>query len=390
MKKTLITGLLVTAVSTSCFVPVSAYAEEGKTEVKTEVKTVYAQNVIAPNTLSNSIRMLGSQSPLIQAYGLVILQQPDIKVNAMSSLTNHQKFAKTNVREWIDEYNPKLIDLNQEMMRYSTRFNSYYSKLYELAGNINEDEQAKADFTSAYGKLQLQVQSIQESMEQDLLELNRFKTVLDKDSSNLSIKADEAIKTLQGSSGDIVKLREDIKRIQGEIQAELTTILNRPQEIIKGSINIGKQVFTITNQTAQTKTIDFVSIGTLSNEIVNAADSQTREAALRIQQKQKELLPLIQKLSQTEAEATQITFVEDQVSSFTELIDRQISTLETLLTDWKVLNNNMIQIQKSVEEGTYTDSSLLQKHFNQIKKVSDEMNKQTNQFEDYVTNVEVH
>ncbi|MGG3118871.1 non-hemolytic enterotoxin NHE subunit A, partial [Bacillus paranthracis] len=133
-----------------------------------------------------------------------------------------------------------------------------------------------------------------------------------------------------------------------------------------------------------------VSIGTLSNEIVNAADSQTREAALRIQQKQKELLPLIQKLSQTEAEATQITFVEDQVSSFTELIDRQITTLETLLTDWKVLNNNMIQIQKNVEEGTYTDSSLLQKHFNQIKKVSDEMNKQTNQFEDYVTNVEVH
>ena len=50
----------------------------------------------------------------------------------------------------------------------------------------------------------------------------------------------------------------------------------------------------------------------------------------------------------------------------------------------------MIQIQMNVEEGTYTDSSLLQKHFNQIKKVSDEMNKQTNQFEDYVTNVEVH
>ena len=48
--------------------------------------------------------------------------------------------------------------------------------------------------------------------------------------------------------------------------------------------------------------------------------------------KAKELLPLIQKLSQTEAEATQITFVEDQVNSFTELIDRQITTLETLLT----------------------------------------------------------
>ncbi|MGQ0452469.1 hypothetical protein ACT4UM_05085, partial [Bacillus sp. SS-TM] len=37
---TLIPGLLVTAVSTSCFIPVSAYAKEGQTEVK----TVYAQN----------------------------------------------------------------------------------------------------------------------------------------------------------------------------------------------------------------------------------------------------------------------------------------------------------------------------------------------------------
>ncbi|KFN03392.1 enterotoxin [Bacillus clarus] len=386
MKKTLITGLLVTAVSTSCFIPVSAYSEGGQSDLK----PTYVQNVIAPNTLSNSIRMLGSQSPLVQAYGLVILQQPDIKVNAMSSLTNHQKFAKTNVREWIDEYNPKLIDLNQEMMRYSTRFNSYYSKLYELAGKVNEDAQAKADFTSAYGKLQGQVQTIQDNMEQTLLELNRFKVGLDKDSQSLSQKADEAMQSLQGSNGDIVQLRTDIKRIQEEIQKELTNILNRPQEIIKGSINIGKQVFTITNQTAQTKTIDFVSIGTLSDEIVKAADSQTREAALRIQQKQKELIPLIQKLSQTEMQATEITFVEDQVNSFTELINRQITTLEYLLNDWKVFNNNMIQIQTNLETGMYTDSNLLQKHFNQLKKTSDEINKQTNQFEDYVTNVEVH
>ena len=87
--------------------------------------------------------------------------------------------------------------------------------------------------------------------------------------------------------------------------------MNRPQEIIKGSINIGKQVFTITNQTAQTKTIDFVSIGTLSNEIVNAQIVK-REKRLFAFSKSKKLLPLIQKLSQTEAEATQITFVEDQ------------------------------------------------------------------------------
>ncbi|PFR18137.1 enterotoxin [Bacillus cereus] len=386
MKKTLITGLLITAVSTSCLTSISAFAESNQSEFK----QTSVQNITARNTLSNSIRTLGANTPLIQAYGLVILQQPDIKVAAMSSLTDLQRIAKTNVREWVDEYNPKLMDLNQEMMRYSTRFNSYYSKLYDLAGKMNEDEQAKTDFTNAFVRLHTQSQTIQDDMEQTLLELNRFKALLDKDNASLSQKAETAIQSLKGSNGDIVQIRADIKRIQEEIQAELTKILNRPNEIIKGSINIGKQVFTITNQTTQTKTVDFVSIGSLSDEIVNAADSQTREAANRIQQKQKELLPLIQKLSQSEIQVTEITFIEDQVKSFTELINRQITTLEYLVNDWKSVNETMLQMKENLATGVSIDSSTFQKQFSQLKRLNDEMAKQTNQFEDYVTNVVVH
>lgn len=386
MKRNLITGLLVTVVSTISLTSVNVYAEE----VKFNLKPTYKQNEMVPNTVSNSIRMLGAQSPLAQAYGLVILQQPDIKVNAMSSLTNHQKFAKKNVEEWIDEYNPKLINLNQQMMRYSKRFSSYYSKLYELAGKVNEDAQAKEDFKNAYGKLLDQAQTIQENMELTSLELNRFKIGLDKDSQNLSQKADVAIQSLQGSNGDINQLRADIKRIHEEIQAELSIILNRPNQIIKGSINIGKEVFTITNQAAQMKTVDFVSISNLSEEFINASDSQTRQAALRIQQKQKELIPLIQKLSETEIQATGIIFIEDQVNSFTELIGRQVSTLDYLRNDWKVLNSNMNQIKLNLETEKYADKNSLQKDLDKLKKLNDEINKQTNQYEDYITNIEVH
>ncbi|MGX5373598.1 HBL/NHE enterotoxin family protein [Bacillus cereus] len=386
MKRNLIAGLLVTAVSTMSLTSVNAYAEE----VKFDLKSTYKEYGIVPSTVSNSIRMLGAQSPLTQAYGLVILQQPDIKVDAMSSLTNHQKFAKKNVEEWMDEYNPKLINLNQQMMRYSTRFSSYYNKLYELAGKVNDDAQAKEEFINAYGKLLDQVQTIHENMDQTSLELNRFKTGLDKDSQSLSQKADVAIQSLQGSNGDITQLRADIKKIQEEIQAELSIILNRPNQIIKGSINIGKEVFTIINQTAETKTLDFVSIGALSEEFINSSDSQTKQAALRIQQKQKELLPLIQKLSETEIQATGIIFIEDQVNSFTELIGRQVSTLDNLLNDWKVINGNMNQIKLNIETEKYIDKKSLQKDLDKLKELNDEINKQTNQYEDYITNIEVH
>lgn len=386
MKRIFITGLLVTAVSASCLMPMNAFAESNPSGFS----QLNAQNIMARNTLSNSIRTLGSNSPLIQAYGLVILQQPDIKVEAMSSLTTHQQFARNNVRQWMDEYNPKLMNLNQDMMRFSTRFNSYYSRLYDLAGKVNESEQAKEDFVNAFSRLQVQVQMIQDEMEQTSLEINRFNTLLVKDSETLSARAELAIQSLNGSNGDIVQLRADIKRIQEEIQAELTKILNRPKEIIKGSINIGKQVFNITSTGAQSKTVDFVSIGNLSDELINVSDSQARESAHIIEQKQKELIELIRKLSQTQIQATGITFIEDQVNGFTELINRQIITLGYLVSDWKAINETMNQIKMDLSAGVNIESDELQKQLIQLKKLSDELNKQTNQYEDFGTNVVVN
>ncbi|UNT71684.1 HBL/NHE enterotoxin family protein (plasmid) [Bacillus sp. N447-1] len=383
MKKALIKGVLVTAASTICLAPISAFAESNQSKI---VQT-NNQNITARNTLSNSIRLLGSQSPLIQAYGLVILQQTDIKA---SSFVNDQKIARLNVHEWVDEYNPKLIDLNQEMMRYSNKFNSYYSKLYDLSGKVSEEKQAKLDFISAFDKLYGQADTLQDKLEQDLLELKRFKDSLDKDNANLSQKAKTTIQSLAGSNGDVLQIRADIKRIQEEIQAELTKILNRPNEIIKGSINLWKQIFTITNQAAQTKIIDFISIGSLSKEFMFSTDSQTRESVNRIQQKQKELLPLIQKLSQSEIQVTEITFIEDQVKSFTELINKQISTLDYLVNDWKSVDKTMLQMKENLKTGRSIDSSELQKELSQLKRINDEMAKQTKQAEDYVTNVVVH
>ncbi|MGM0865425.1 MAG: HBL/NHE enterotoxin family protein [Bacillota bacterium] len=386
MKKSLISGLLVTAVSANLFYPVSASSIDTQHEF---IHTVTPQNEGIQNTMSNSIRTLGSQIPLIQAYGLVLLQQPEVKVETMTSLTNHQAFAKNNVKEWLDEYNPKLLDLNQEMMRFSSRFNTYYSKIYELSGELNDNPEAKASFSNAFGKLKGQVQMIQENMEYTSLELNRYNTLLIQDSENFAERADASIQFLQGPNGDIVQLRSEIKRIQDEIQEELTTILNRPQEIINGSISIGKQVFTITSTGAQTKTVDFVLIKNLSDELVNISDSQVTTAALNIKQKQQELIPLIQQLSETQIQATQITLIEDQVDGFTELINRQLTILDYLIQDWKALNNRMKEIEAALESNGDIDTAQLQTKLAQLKKLSDDINKQTNQFEDFVTNVKV-
>jgi non-hemolytic enterotoxin A len=385
VKRTLITSLVVTAVSASCFMPQGVSAADHVSKAK----QVSAQNVINVKTLSNSIRTLGSQSPLIQAYGLVILQQPDLQVKAMSSLTNHQKIARNNVKEWLDQYNPKLIDLNENMMRFSTRFNNYYSKLDDLVGKLEQDEQAKADFLSAFSRLHSQVKVIQENMDQTLSDLTSYQTLLIADNKTFSERAETAIQSLKGSNGEILQLRADIKKLQEEIQAELTAILNSPNDIVKGSIKIGKTLSTIAQTGAETKTLDIVSVEQLGGDIVSAANNQASKSAAIIEQKQKELLPLVQKLSEIELEVTGITLIEDQVAGFTEMINRQINVFNNVMKGWKSINEVMNQIEMNFEDGLVSSTSL-QKQLMMLKKMSDELHKQTNQFQDFVTNIEVN
>ncbi|EJR90578.1 hypothetical protein IKE_05961 [Bacillus cereus VD196] len=384
MKKKMMTGILVTTIFTCSPSVVNAY--QGKENP--QLNPINTQSIIGSNSMSNSIRLLGSQFPLIQAYGLVILQQPEVQVESMSSLTNHQNFSKENVRVWLDEYNPKLMDLNQDIIRFNQRINGYYEKLFNLAGKVNEDKQTKTDFIRVYSGLQDHVQMIQENMEQTLSELHQFNTSIVNDSEELSKKVEIAIRSLSGINGDIMQLRINIKKIQEEIQTELTKILNRPKEIIKGSINIGKQIFTITDKASQTKTLDFVTVGSLSDELINTSDSQVKGSAAIIQHKQKELSPLIQKLFESQTQVTEITVIEDQVKGFRELIKRQITTLEYLINDWKEFSETMGQIKMDSNTDSI-DSKTLQKQLIKIKKISDETSKQTNQFEDFVTNIKV-
>lgn len=387
MKKTLVAGILATAVSTSCFTPVNAFAAENK---QPQFKETSIQNFLTVNTLSNSIRSLGSNTPLIQGYGLVILKQPDFKVNTMSSLTTDQKLARKHVQEWMDEYNPKIFNLNQEMMSFSTMFNNYYSKLNELVGKVNEDQQAKEEFVSAFTRLQNEVQTIQGDMEQTSVDLNWYRDELIQDSESLTKRANTAIESLNGSNGEIAQLRTQIKQIQEEIQNELTKILNRAKEIRGTSLSVGKQAVEISKTAMETKTIEFSSIESLGDTIENSSDIHIREASNNIKQKRQQLIPLIQKLSQNEIQAAQITLIEDQVGSFTSLIKRQLKTFDILMKDWKALNETMTQMKINSDADTKIDSNTFQTQLTQLKKLNDELNKQTNQYEEFVTKVKVN
>ncbi|MEH7464683.1 HBL/NHE enterotoxin family protein [Bacillus thuringiensis] len=385
MKKTLVAGLLVTAVSTSCFAPVNTFAES---------KTTYSQltnstNQLAMNRLSDSIKTLGSQTPLIQGYGLIILKQQDLEVNAIPGITTDQRIARNHVQDWLDKYNPKLFNVNQNLQDFGTIFISYYDILVELAGKVNDDSQAKEDFVSTFNALQDQMQAIQYDMKGASVDLNNYKNDLVEDSKSFSSKVSRAIELYKSSGGDIEKFRTEIRQLDENIQDDFTKLLALPKENVKGSINIAKTVIDIWKDAGKDQTLDTSNLEVIYNQYGQLQNDEVTKLNNDIHQKQQQKILLLQKLSKIEIQATQMTLIDLQLNNFTRVVKKQIQSFDNLVSSWDIFNETMIQMKRSLSTDAKIDSHALQAQLKELKTFTDELNKQTKEYEDSVTTIKV-
>lgn len=380
MKKALVAGLLVTAVSTSCLLPVNTFAESNTTYLQ-------PSSILGPamDRLSNSITKLGSQTPLIQGYGLIILQQPDLDVNTIYGITTDQGTARNHVRDWLDVYNPKLFKVNQDIKSFGIRFTNYYDKLVELAGKMNEDPQAKALFVRIFNLLQGDVQKIQYNMKINSEDLKNFKDVLVEDSNKFSIKVTRAFESYKSSNGDIEKLKTEMGQLNVGIQGDFEKLLALPKENLDGSLNITKSVISILKDGVTDKTVDVSNLEAIYNQYGQLKNDKVTELNKAIAQKQQKLIQLVQNLSNIEVQATQMTLIEQQLNNFTRTVKNQTQSFDNLVSSWDTFNNIMIQTGTSLN----ADTNSLQARLKELKQFTDELNKQTTEYQESVTKIKV-
>ncbi|HDX9657921.1 TPA: HBL/NHE enterotoxin family protein [Bacillus toyonensis] len=384
MKKALVAGLLVTAVSTSCFAPVNTFAESNTTYLQ-------PSSILGPamDRLSNSITKLGSQTPLIQGYGLIILQQPDLDVNTIYGITTDQGTARNHVRDWLDTYNPKLFKVNQDIQSFGITFTNYYNTLVELAGKMNEDPQAKALFVRIFNLLQGDVQKIQYNIKINSEDLNNFKDDLVEDSNKFSIKVTRAFESYKSSNGDIEKLRTEMGQLNAGIQEDFEKLLALPKENLDGSLNITKSVINILKDGVKDKTVDVSNLEAIYNQYGQLKNDKVTELNKAIAQKQQKLIQLVQNLSTIEVQATQMTLIEQQLNNFTRTVKNQTQSFDNLVSSWDTFNNIMIQTGTSLNADTKIDSNSLQARLKELKQFTDELKKQTTEYQESVTKIKV-
>lgn len=384
MKKTLIAGLLVTAVSTSCFSPVNTFAESNTTYLQ-------PSSILGPamDRLSNSITKLGSQTPLIQGYGLIILQQPNLDVSTIYGITTDQDTARKHVRDCLDVNNHKLSVVNQDIQSFGMRFTNYYNKLVELAGKMNEDSKAKALFVHIFNLLQRDVQNIQYNMKITSEDLNYSKNELVEDSNNFSSKVSRAFESYKSSDGDIEKLRTEMGQLNAGIQEDFEKLLALPKENLDGSLNITKTLINILKDGVKEKTVDVSNLEAIYNQYGQLKNDKVTELNKGIAQKQQKLIQLVQKLSKIEVQATQMTLIEEQLNNFTRTVKKQTQSFDNLVSSWDTFNNIMIETATSLNTDAKIDSNSLQARLKELKQFTDELKKQTTEYQESVTKIKV-
>ncbi|MED4654778.1 HBL/NHE enterotoxin family protein, partial [Bacillus pseudomycoides] len=257
------------------------------------------------------------------------------------------------------------------------------------AGKVNDDSQAKEDFVSIFNALQDQMQAIQYDMKGASVDLNNYKNDLVEDSKSFSSKVSRAIELYKSSGGDIEKFRTEIRQLDENIQDDYTKLLALPKENVKGSINIGKTVIDIWIDAGKDQTLDTSNLEVIYNQVGQVQNDEVTKLNNDVRQKQQQKILLLQKLSKIEVQATQMTLIDLQLNNFTRVVKKQIESFDKLVSSWDIFNDTMIQMKRSLSTDAKIDSNALQAQLKELKTFTDELNKQTTEYENSVTNIKV-
>ncbi|HHT7228447.1 TPA: HBL/NHE enterotoxin family protein [Bacillus cereus] len=224
MKKQLYTSLLVVTVMASDVGTANVFAAS-------MVHPEQVQNIqsVDLSQFSSSFRKLGDQAALLQAYSLIIEDQPIFNLPQVPALQDVQQLLQGDMKEWREEiFNKRLLRINESNRNFVRTFDTYV-----------ENENLEGIPIRLGDKMKNQQINIQQTLNQ----LEDLKTSLDKHKNNLKTRIQEADKFLNGGSGRITELKKELGTIQASMQKDLDVISSVPGILVNSGTTIGSAVW---------------------------------------------------------------------------------------------------------------------------------------------------
>ncbi|MED2777892.1 HBL/NHE enterotoxin family protein [Bacillus thuringiensis] len=222
---------LVTTLSTASIMPSYAFADETKevTE-KNEKQPNLPDKYLGPEGLQKALQETGSHVIVLDAYALTLLKSPQIKldkniftekkdIDLVDAVINIQIIAQGNATHWIDVLKPELINVNQSIVNYGSKFDNYYQTIVD-AVDAKDKETTKQGVERLYNN----IEQNKEKVNQLVVDLKNFRDKLLTDTNEFQTNTNQMLTTLEGKNAIMPSLKQQIDAYNSQVSAAIAMI----------------------------------------------------------------------------------------------------------------------------------------------------------------------
>lgn len=348
--KVIALSTLIALVTAGNLVPGTTYAaqniEKNQAIYATSATDKY---VLGPEGLKEAIEKTGSNALTMDLYALTVLKQATVNFDGITSLDtslktkvlHHQEVAKDNANHWLDSIKPQLILTNQNIIKYNTIFQNYYTTLTKAIKEENKDK-----LTTGLTKLSTSISENKEQVDLLIKDLKNFRNTLTTDTQNFKEDSNRVTSILASQDAGIPALQQQLEAYNTAaskynsliIGASVVTALG-PVAIIAGSAVILTGAGIPLGGGLIASGVAGAAAGTTGIVLAKQALDKTRE----------EIQSITGKITQAQLDVAGLTNIKVQTEYLTATIDMAIVALQNISNQWQTMGVKYTSLLQSVK-----------------------------------------
>ncbi|SDY24363.1 HBL/NHE enterotoxin family protein [Thermoactinomyces sp. DSM 45892] len=322
-------------------------------EVSNEKQPNIPDKYLGPEGLKKALEETGSHVIVLDAYALTLIKSPDIKLDKnlftdqkdkdlVDSVLASQKKAQGNARGWLDNLKPKLIDVNEGIVNYGTKFDNYYNTI--AAAVDSGDKQTIKD---GVGRLYKSVQENQNGVNQLVKDLKGFRDALTNDTTSFQNETDRMLSNLEGKNSILPSLKQEIDAYNSQVSASIAMIATGGVLSLMG---IGFGVLTVVLAVSGVG-LPFAAItGAVGAGEIGGGVALIITGSNKLKEANNQIAELTTQLKETELQAASLKVASGQTKTFVDTINLAIDSVQALSDQWNTMSSKYQSLLRNVDD----------------------------------------
>ena len=286
---------------------------------------------------------LTSSYTVIQTYVQIILQQPDITLDALPDLPKHQTIAREHATNWNNNILPLLSKTNADIIDYSNQFDSFYEQLVAFAKDV-KNPKSRSELVEGLKLLSSTITDKDKNVLEIINQLNTFQANLTKDDKNFTKDAQIAAVKIAGSSGEIQAIGKAIDAINDAMHRDIGLMAGGAVTMFAAvAVIVFGVVSEIPSGGASTVLIGggiLAFLGGGAMETAGAVDYSKEIGKLKKE---------TEKLAEDKQQLAALKTTKKQVTGFVQGLQSAMTAAKALRNGWQGLNADLQEVITAVD-----------------------------------------